>query len=144
MDIYVLKDASGNILSFGTTSFIPAPGETVTVIEDDPLDTNPDAMKDYAERCMVTADKATMLTGETATITVATNQVVPNITLRADAVDPSSGDLLATDTHLVTITDGAGTFEVTCDNAARLVILPNDQTLYAAVGNGSATIEVTL
>lgn len=97
------------------------------------------ALEDFFKRFSLSTDKTTITANgaDEATITVTTNMQVASLAVRFQALDDVGEALGSPDVVNVTITNGTGTEALTCDNPCRVLITPDDQSLYV----GSLMIE---
>jgi len=122
--IYILKNASGHILSYGETPWALSEGQT-----QDALDTS---MNEFAARFRLSADKTTIdADGEDeAIVTVHTSLYVPSIDLLVNGVPVT-----------VAIVDGAGQLDpITAETSGVVLVEPANKALYCVAGGGSVLI----
>lgn len=126
MTIYLLKDAAGNLLSFGETPFVASGGQSVDEVAG--------TLSDYASRFRLSADTLTIAADgvDEATVTVHTNLDPPpaNIDVAVNGVPQT-----------VSITAGQGTLTpIVASPPGEIVVEPDDRTQFSAAGEGSLVI----
>jgi len=123
--IYVWKDASGNILSFGETPFVLSGAETQEQIET--------TMSAYENRFRLTADKYQIVADDVdeAIVTLYSNSGESSIDVDVNGA-----------TVTVSLTAGVGTLPpISSEVVDSIIIQPADKTLFSASGNGSLVIQ---
>ena len=132
MTVYIWKDGSGNILSFGETPFGLSGSET----QEEILDT----MAEYESRLIIESSEQISPINVGITITVMTSILIATIDLLIETFS-LDGELLNSIVEIVTITAGEGSFTITSTQPSKMTIFPDDKTLFASSGQGSANIQ---
>lgn len=131
--VYVLRDATDNILSYGETPYVLSGGQSEEELAA--------SMSEIEALFVMTAVDSEVDLNTPATIEVSLSEQPANVTIRLDVYDATEA-LIDSTTELVALTAGEGSFTVQANAPCVIVATPDDKTLYAAAGRGTVFVVV--